>query len=83
MAEAAARRKPDAITRVKDALAARFGNKLVTSDAVRAQHANNTTWLANEPPDAVVYAASAEDVQAIVAICAQHKVPVIPFGTGT
>jgi D-lactate dehydrogenase (cytochrome) len=83
MAEAAARRKPDAITRVKDALAARFGNKLVTSDAVRAQHANNTTWLANEPPDAVVYAASAEDVQAIVAICAEHKVPVIPFGTGT
>jgi D-lactate dehydrogenase (cytochrome) len=83
MAEAAARPKPDAITRVKDALAARFGNKLVTSDAVRAQHANNTTWLPNEPPDAVVYAASAEDVQAIVAICAEHKVPVIPFGTGT
>jgi D-lactate dehydrogenase (cytochrome) len=83
MAEAAARRKPDSISRVKEELAARFGNKLVTSDAVRAQHANNTTWLANEPPDAVVYAASTEDVQAIVAICAEHKVPVIPFGTGT
>jgi D-lactate dehydrogenase (cytochrome) len=80
---AAVRRKPDAISRVKDVLAARFGNKLVTSDAVRAQHANTTTWLVNEPPDAVVYAASSEDVQAIVAICAAHKVPVIPFGTGT
>ena len=54
MAEAAARRKTDSITRVKDALAARFGNKLVTSDAVRAQHANNTTWLPNEPPDGSV-----------------------------
>jgi D-lactate dehydrogenase (cytochrome) len=83
MAEAAARRKPDSITRVKEELAARFGNKLVTSDAVRAQHANNTTWLANEPPDAVVYAASTEDVQAIVAVCAEHKVAIIPFGTGT
>jgi D-lactate dehydrogenase (cytochrome) len=83
MAEAAVRRTPDKIDRVKTALAARFGNKLVTSDAVRAQHANTTTWLANEPPDAVVYAASAEDVQAIVAICAEHRVPVIPFGTGT
>ncbi len=83
MAEAAVRRKPDSIERTKRALAARFGNKLVTSDAVRAQHANNTTWLANEPPDAVVYASSAEDVQAIVAICAGHKVPIIPFGTGT
>src|ERR1700719_97709 len=83
MAEAAARRTPDSISHVKEELAARFGNKLVTSDAVRAQHANNPTWLANEPPDAVVYAASTEDVQAIVAICAEHKVPVIPFGTGT
>jgi D-lactate dehydrogenase (cytochrome) len=83
MAQAAVRRKPDAISRVKGVLAARFGNKLVTSDAVRAQHANTTTWLVNEPPDAVVYAASSEDVQAIVAICAEHKVPVIPFGTGT
>jgi D-lactate dehydrogenase (cytochrome) len=83
MAEAARRKKPDAIEGAKRALAARFGNKLVTSDAVRAQHANNTTWLANEPPDAVVYASSAADVQAIVAICAAHKVPVIPFGTGT
>ncbi len=84
MAEAALRRpQPAAIDRVKAALAARFGNKLVTSDAVRQQHANTTTWLPNEPPDAVVYAASAEDVQATVAICAEHKVPVIPFGTGT
>jgi len=84
MAEAALRRpQPAAIDRVKAALAARFGNKLATSDSVRQQHANNTTWLPNEPPDAVVYASSTEDVQATVSICAEHKVPVIPFGTGT
>ena len=50
---------------------------------MRRQHANSTTWLPVEAPDAVVYAASTEDVQAIVGICAEHKVPVIPFGTGT
>jgi len=84
MAETGLRKPPPAaIDRVKAALAARFGNKLVTSDAVRQQHANNTTWLPNEPPDAVVYVASTEDIQATVAICAEHKVPVIPFGTGT
>jgi D-lactate dehydrogenase (cytochrome) len=84
MAEAALRRpRPAAIDSVKAELAARFGNKLVTSDAVRQQHANNTTWLPNEPPDAVIYVASTEDVQTTVAICAKHKVPVIPFGTGT
>src|SRR3954470_6977203 len=65
------------------ALAARFGNRLVTSQAVREQHGHTTTWIANEPPDAVVFPQSAADVQAIVRICADHHVPVIPFGTGT
>ncbi|TMJ24911.1 MAG: FAD-binding oxidoreductase, partial [Alphaproteobacteria bacterium] len=37
------------------ALAAKFGNHLVTSRAVCEQHGNTTTWIANEPPDAVVY----------------------------
>jgi D-lactate dehydrogenase (cytochrome) len=65
------------------ALAARFGNRLVTSQAVREQHANTTTWIENQPPDAVVFPQATPDVQEIVRICARHKVPVIAFGTGT
>jgi D-lactate dehydrogenase (cytochrome) len=64
-------------------LAAAFGNRLVTSQAVREQHANTTTWIAPEPPDAVVFPQSTEDVQQTVAICARHRVPIIPFGAGT
>ena len=64
-------------------LAAAFGNRVVTSRAVREQHANTTTWVAGEPPDAVVYPQSADDVQQIVRICARHRAPVIAFGTGT
>jgi D-lactate dehydrogenase (cytochrome) len=64
-------------------LAASLGNRLVTSQAVREQHANTTTWIENQPPDAVAFAQSTQDVQSIVRICARHKVPVIPFGTGT
>ena len=64
-------------------LAALFGNRLVTSSAVRMQHANTTTWLPAEPPDAVVFPTTGEEVQRIVVICAQHRVPIIPFGTGT
>ena len=64
-------------------LAAQFGNRLVTSQAVREQHGNAITWIENQPPDAVVFPQSIEDVQAIVRICAEHRVPVIPFGTGT
>lgn len=64
-------------------LQAAFGNRVVTSQAVREQHANTTTWVAGEPPDAVVYPQSADDVQQIVRICARHRAPVIAFGTGT
>ena len=48
-------------------LAAAFGNRLVTSRVVREQHGNTTTWIALEPPDAVVYPQSSEDVQQVVA----------------
>jgi D-lactate dehydrogenase (cytochrome) len=78
-----ARRDPHAIKSVVAALAAKFGNRLVTSQAVREQHANTTTWIANEPPDAVVFPQATGDVQDVVRICAAHQVPVIPFGTGT
>ena len=78
-----ARREPQAVAAATAALAARFGNRLVTSLAVRQQHANTTTWLANQPPDAVVLAHSTEDVQAVVQICAAHRMPVISYGTGT
>ena len=77
------RRDPNAIEAVVAALAAKFGNRLVTSRAVREQHANTTTWIANEPPDAVVFPQATDDVREIVRICAKRRVPVIPFGTGT
>src|SRR5436305_13936264 len=78
-----ARRDPAAVNAVIAALAAKFGNRLVTSQAVREQHANTTTWIANQPPDAVVFPQATEEVQDIVRICAERRVPVIPFGTGT
>jgi D-lactate dehydrogenase (cytochrome) len=73
----------EAVTALTRDLAARFGNRLVTSLAVRQQHASTVTWVENQPPDAVVYAQSAEDVADAVRLCARHKVPVIPFGTGS
>src|SRR5712671_4127220 len=82
-ASAPPRRDPKAIETAVRALAARFGNRLVTSQAVRQQHGNTVTWIENQPPDAVVFPQSADDVQDIVRICAAHRVPVIPFGAGT
>ena len=76
-------RNPAATEKVIAALAAAFGNRLVTSTAVREQHANTFTWIPNQPPDAVVYPHSTEDVQQIVRICGAHGVPIIPFGVGS
>jgi len=65
------------------ALGARYGNRLVTSRAVREQHGHTTTWIANQPPDAVVFPQATEEVQEIVRLCAAHRMPVIGFGAGT
>jgi D-lactate dehydrogenase (cytochrome) len=77
------RPEPQALASAVQALAARFGNRLITSQAVREQHAHTTTWLAPQPPDAVVMAQETADIQDVVRICAEHSVPVIAFGTGT
>jgi D-lactate dehydrogenase (cytochrome) len=79
-------RKPasaDAIDAVRQGLGAMLGNRLVSSLAVRQQHANTLTWIDNQAPDLVVYPESTEEVSAIVKLCAAHDVPVVPFGTGT
>ena len=74
------RPEPQALAATVQALAARFGNRLITSQAVRDQHAHTTTWLASQPPDAVVMAQETADIQDVVRICAGYRVPVIAFG---
>jgi D-lactate dehydrogenase (cytochrome) len=80
---APARRDQKSIDTAVRELTAKFGNRVVTSMAVREQHGNTVTWIVNQPPDAVVFPQSTEEIQDIVRICAAHRVPMIPFGTGT
>ena len=61
----------------------RFGDRLDTGEAIREQHGHTVTWIETQPPDAVVFVESTQEVQDVVRICAEHRVPVIPFGTGT
>ena len=72
-----------AVTTVLEILRQRFGERLQTGAAVREQHGHTQSWIANEPPDGVVFAESTADVAETVRICADHGVPVIAFGTGT
>ena len=58
-------------------------NRLSTSASVREQHGKDESYHAPHAPDVVVFAHSAAEVSAIVKVCAERKVPVIPYGIGT
>lgn len=74
--------KPDYGTAIAD-LKIRFGQQLSTNTAVCEQHGHTMTWLANQPPDAVLTVQDKHDVAAAVEICNQHRMPVIAFGIGS
>ncbi len=60
-----------------------LGDRFSTSAAVCAHHGKDESYHAPHAPDAVAFAHSTEEVAAIVKLCADHKTPVIAFGTGT
>jgi len=64
-------------------LRAVFGDRLSLAQAIRDQHGTDVSSYPVTPPDAVVFAESTEEVVAAVVACSRHRVPVIPFGTGT
>ncbi len=76
-------RNEEGIEAVVGILKQRFGEKFKTAQALREQHAHTTTYLRSQLPDGVVWPQSSEEVSEIVKICAEYKVPVIAFGTGT
>jgi len=82
-AQAPERPLPEAKRALLARLSARFGNRFSTGTALREQHANTLTWIKCEPPDAVVFTESTPEVIEVVRLCAEARVPVIPFGNGT
>lgn len=76
-------RNETGIASVLGVLKQRFGEKFQTGQAIREQHGHTTTWIRTQAPDAVVYPQNSDEVAEVVKVCAEHKVPVIGFGTGT
>jgi len=64
-------------------LRALLGDRLSTAAAVREHHGRDESYHPILPPDAVAFAQSTEEVSAVVTVCAKHRIPIIPFGTGT
>jgi D-lactate dehydrogenase (cytochrome) len=60
-----------------------LGDRLSIAASVREQHGKDASYHPCLPPDAVAFVQSTGEVCEIVKICARHKVPIIPFGSGT
>jgi len=71
---------PDALlARLRDLL----GDRVSTGAAVREHHSRGESHHHPVLPDAVVFPASTDEVQALVAACAAHRVPMTAFGAGS
>ncbi len=78
-----AARNEDGIRAVLGILKQAFGDRFQTGQSFREQHAHTTTYLPAQLPDGVVFVETNEDVKSVVKTCAEHRVPVIPFGVGS
>lgn len=76
-------RNEEAISTAVSAFRQEFGLRFHTGEAIRAQHAHTTTYIPAQLPDGVLFAESADDVKTAVRLCAEHKIPIVPFGTGS
>ena len=72
-----------AVATALEQIRALLGDRLSTAMPLREQHGKDQTYHPGAPPDAVAFPHSTEEVSAIVQVCAAHRVPVIPYGTGT
>ncbi|APZ54433.1 FAD-binding oxidoreductase [Salipiger abyssi] len=66
-----------------DAIALLLGERLSRSKSELTAHGRSESYFPLTPPDAVAYPESTEEVQALVAICAEHGCPVTGWGAGT
>ena len=57
--------------------------RVTSSQAVREHHSHGEDTLPEAPPDLVCFPLSTDEVSSIVRTAAAHRLPVVPFGSGT
>ena len=64
-------------------LASDYGERAVTTQAIREQHSHGEGLADAGLPDIVVFPETNEEVASIVRLCSAARIPVIAFGVGT
>ncbi len=60
-----------------------FNSRFSTSESTRANYARGEDTYDPILSKAVVFPETNEEVSKVLSLCNQHKIPVVPFGTGT
>ena len=68
---------------VQDELKKIFNGRFSTSESTRANYARGEDTYDPVLSKAVVFPETNEEVSKVLKLCNEHKIPVVPFGTGT
>jgi glycolate oxidase len=74
---------PDLVEALVDALSAQLGAEHVKADATSRTIYGTDALKRGHPADVVVFPGTTHDVAAVVRICADRRVPIVPRGGGT
>jgi D-lactate dehydrogenase (cytochrome) len=72
-----------AVTATVESLRASYGDRTVTTHAVREHHSHGEGLQDSGLPDVVVFPETNEEIASILKLCNQARIPVIAYGTGT
>ena len=75
--------RTESASRVTEALVEKYQDRVSTNRDILDRHGLSEGHHLGAPPDAVFFAMSTDEVADAVGLCAQEKLPVIAFGTGT
>jgi D-lactate dehydrogenase (cytochrome) len=74
---------PAQVAALAEELRKSYGERAVTSQAIREQHSHGEGLADAALPDIVVYPHTDDEVSSIVRLCHAARIPVIAFGVGT
>jgi D-lactate dehydrogenase (cytochrome) len=77
------RPKPDDVTALAAQLRSEYGDRALTTQAIREQHSHGEGLADAALPDIVVFPHTNDEVASIMRMCHAARIPVIAFGVGT